>query len=587
MRNLELALAFERIADLLEFLGESPFKIRAYRRVARTLMELAEPIEQVAAEGRLRTLPGVGEAIAAKVEQYLRTGAIELLERLKEQVPEGVVELTQIPGVGPRTARLLSEQLGVRSVAELEEAARDGRVRTVKGMGARTEQAILEGIQRWRARAGRLALPYLLSAAEAVAASLEHRPGIGRVALAGSVRRAEETGSDVDLVVEGLPVETAARGLEGLGPAEPGLWPGTLRVRGPGPGGARVDVWVVPPAQFAAACLVATGPSRHVEGLLRRLEARGFRLEQGQLVGPDGAAHPVTDEATLYRLVGLVWVPPELRWGEDELELAERGELPARLVEVEDIRGDLHTHTDASDGTAPAREMAEAARARGLEYLAITDHSPSLTVARGLSVERLQAQVQTVRALDAEMRQGGGTGPGPGPKTAGRGAFRVLAGSEVDVLPDGSLDYPSDVLAGLDVVIASVHSQMRQSRDEMTRRLLAACEHPHVHILGHPTGRLLGRRDPYEVDMEAVIDRAAETGTVLEINASPDRLDLCARWARAARRRGVRLVIGTDAHSPAQLAFMRYGVLVARRAGLGPEDVLNTRPLEELLAQLK
>lgn len=569
MKNLELARAFEQIASLLEILGESPFKIRAYRRAARTLVELPESVEQAAAQGRLRELPGVGEAIESKILQYLSTGRMELLERLKGQVPEGVLELLEIPGVGPKTARLLLEKLDVRSAEDLEAALRAGRLRTVKGLGARAEQSIREGMERWKALRGRFSLPQLLAAAEPLAAGVAGRDGVTRVTLGGAVRRCDEVGSGVELVVGAHHVSRALASLQDFGEPEPGPWEETWRVARDGPTGVPVTVWVVPDGRFAAACLTSTGPAGHVEGLVRRLAGRGLSWHDGRILRADGAEQEVDEEEDLYRLAGLPWIAPELRWGEDELELAERGLLPDRLVEVEDIRGDLHVHTRESDGTASLPEMAEAARARGLSYLAITDHSPSLTVARGLSVERLEAQLRRIENLD---------GP-PG--------LRVLSGTEVDVHPDGHLDYPDEVLARLDVVVASIHTHFRMSDPEMTRRLVAACESPWVHILGHPTGRLLGRRDPYPVDLEAVLRRAAETGTAVEINASPDRLDLSPAWARQARRLGVRLVISTDAHSPAQLAFMRYGVLVARRAGLGPGDLLNTLRVEEVLARLK
>lgn len=583
MKNLQLAQQFERIAALLEVMGESPFKIRAYRRVAQTLVQLPEPIEEVARQGRLRQLPGVGDAIARKIEEYLETGTISLLERLHEQIPEGVVDLLAIPGIGPRTARLLYEQLGVASLAELEAAARAGRVRQIKGMGARTEAAILEGIERLRRRAGRQPLPYVLATAEALAAGLAALPEVVDVSLAGSLRRAEEIVADIDLVVAGAPQAAADAVRRYLGSGarvEPGLWPGTLRVRGEATGEMPVDVWVVPAEAAGAALFLATGPQPHVDAVTARLSQRGWRWDEaGRLVPADGQragapGHPSSgawpaDEADVYARAGLPWIAPELRWGTDEVERAARGELPKRLLELSDIRGDLHTHTRESDGVAGVEEMAQAARSSGLSYLAITDHSPSLTVARGLSPERLAAHVARIRAVASDL------------------GFAVLAGAEVDIRPDGTLDYPDEVTAGLDWVVASIHSHFRLDEEAMTRRLLAACEHPHVQVLGHPSGRLIGRRDPYAVDLERVLRRAAETGTAVEINASPDRLDLSAEWARRARALGVRLVIDTDAHSPAQLAFMRYGVLVARRAGLGPDDVLNAHDLESLRSQVK
>lgn len=600
MTNFHLAQRFERIAALLEVLGDSPFKIRAYRRVARLIAELPEPIEDVARQGRLRELPGVGEAIAAKIEEYLQTGTIGLLERLQEQIPQGVADLLAIPGIGPRTARLLHEQLGIASLAELEAAARSGRIRTLKGMGARSEAAILEGLERLRRLAGRQPLPYVLGVAEALVRALAQVVGVRAAGVAGGVRRAETTVADVDLVVVSATpadgsgsvravAEAIRRHLGSTATVEPGWWEGTARVRASDVTAVPVDVWVVPPGVEGQALLLATGPAAHVEEVRQRLARRGWRWDDsGRLERVEGSQeesggeHPTgatvepaeedelaRAEAAIYARAGLPWIPPELRWGEDEVQRAERGQLPRRLIRLDDIRGDLHTHTEASDGAADVAEMAKAARERGLEYLAVTDHSPSLVVARGLTPDRLAVHAARIRAVAEET------------------GMALLAGSEVDIGPDGALDYPDEVLAGLDWVVASIHSQFRLDEASQTQRLLAACRHPSVDVLAHPTGRLLGRREPYAVDLERVLQEAAETGTAVEINASPDRLDLDPRWVRRAREVGVRIVIDTDAHSPSQLGFMRYGVLVARRAGLGPGDVLNAHDLDHLRAHRK
>lgn len=586
MRNLDLAVEFERIASLLEILEDSPFKIRAYRRVARALAALPDPIEAMARQGRLREIPGVGEAIAAKIEQYLATGRIALLDRLREQVPEGVVELMEIPGIGPRTARLLHEQLGVDSLAELDAAARAGRIRQLKGMGERTERAILDGIEQWRQRLGRLALPYALAIAEEALQIVASLAEVQATALAGAVRRVEEEVTAIDLVASAArPGKAVAAIRAALGPdfvAEQGEWPGSWTAAGRSPQGIPIEILVVTPDSFAGALFRGTGPEAHVEGVTRLLTRRGWRwrdlvLErEGEAdTSPGGAGVPAEPERpeeverAIYDRAGLPWIPPEMRWGEDEISRALAGALPQRLVDVSDLRGDLHTHTSQSDGTASAEEMARAAKLRGYEYLAVTDHSPSLAVARGLSVERLAAHRAHLRALAEEM------------------GFPVLAGVEVDIRGDGTLDYPDEVLASLEWVVASIHSKFRLGPEAMTRRLVAACEHPCVLVLGHPTGRLLGRRAPYDVDLEQVLACASRTRTAMEINASPDRLDLDARWARRARELGVPVVISTDAHSPAQMDYIRYGVLVARRAGLAPSDVLNTLPLEELRQRVK
>lgn len=574
MERKKVAALFREMADLMDLLGEDRGKAAAYRRAAYSLESSAEDLEVLAAEGRLQTLPGIGPHLAKKVEEILRTGTARHLEGLRARVPEGVRRLTSIPGVGPRTAGQLYRSLGIVDADDLERAIRAGTLLTLAGFGERRVEAIAQGLEQYRRYTGRFLLSAGRRAAEEVLRLVRTLlPGCQAEA-AGSLRRGQETLGDVDLVVASARWEEAASLLRDRGARE-------KRPEGEGYGrlalasseGLEVEMYLVPPEAFFGALLYFTGSRAHLASLERRAEERGLRLTPLGLREVGGMLLPAASEEHLYRILGLPFIPPELREGEGEVEAAERGALP-KLVELADIRGDLHVHTSWSDGSASILTMARAAAERGYEYLAISDHSRSLAVARGLDGNRLSEQAKEIEAAERRLRDEGFD-------------LRILKSAEVDILKDGELDLEPEVLASLHLVTASVHSALHQPRDEFMARLERAFLSPWLDILGHPTCRLLGRRGPSEVDPERLFARAAGRGVALEINSSPDRLDLPSAYLRRAKELGVRFVISTDAHEPEGLGDVEYGVRVARRGWLTPQDILNTRPREVLLSSLR
>jgi len=574
MERKKVAALFREMADLMDILGEERGKAAAYRKAAYSLESSEVDLDRLAAEGRLQTIPGVGPNLARKIEEILETGTARHLERLRSRVPEGVWRLTSIPGVGPRTAGQLYRSLGIADADDLERALRAGTLLTLGGFGEKRVQAIAQGLEQHRRYAGRFLLSAGRRAAEeALRFVRELLPGC-RAEVAGSLRRGQETLGDVDLVVAFERWREAVSLLEGRGARrkEP-EGEGYARLGLAFPERLEVEVYLVPPPAFWGALLYFTGSRAHLSSLERRAGERGLGLTPLGLRGSGGELLPAASEEELYRLLGLPFIPPELREGEGEVEAAEEGRLP-RLLESSDLRGDLHVHTSWSDGSASVLAMARAAAERGYEYLAISDHSRSLAVARGLDGRRLAEQAGEIEAAEEKLREEGF-------------GIRILRSAEVDILKDGRLDLDPGTLASLDLVTASVHSALHQPREELMARLERAFSSPWLDILGHPTCRLLGRRGPAEVDPERLFAWAAEEGVALEINSSPDRLDLPSAHLRRARELGVRFVISTDAHDPEGLGDVEYGVLTARRGWLGPEDVLNTRPCESLLSSLR
>lgn len=571
MRNEELAKIFEDIADLLAIKGESVYRVNAYRRAAETLRDLGQEAEVLWQEGRLKEVPGIGDAIAGKIDELLRTGRLEFYERLKEEVPPELLDLLEIPDVGPKKAALFWKELGITSIDALEAAAREGRLRELPGMGARSEQRILENIEAWKRRqTGRVPLGRALPVAETFLARLRDLPEVAAAEPAGSLRRMRETVGDLDLVVASNQPEEVMEALAGFEEVD--------RIRGMGStkasvelkDGLRMQVWVHPPARFGSAWQYATGSQAHNIRLREIALSQGLSLSEHGFRREDGEEILCRQEEDVYQTLGLPWIPPELREDRGEIEAAQQGRLP-RLLEEADLRGELHAHTDWSDGAATILEMAQAALALGLEYLVITDHSQSLGVASGLTPERLQDQRRAIEEAQEHV--------GPG--------LRILQGAEVEILADGRLDFPDEVLAQLDLVIASLHTSLRQPREQITRRLLAAIENPHVDVIGHPSGRLLGRREGADLDMDAVLRAAAEHQVALEINANPERLDLNDVMARRAMDLGCLLAVNTDAHRPEHFHLRRFGVGVARRGWVAPDRVINTWPLERLLDWLR
>lgn len=568
--NLTVARTFEEIADFLELKGENPFKIKAYQRAARTIQSLDRPLSVLAEEGPLTEIPGIGKAIAEKIQEMLQGGKMTLHEELKAEYPEGILQLITVPGLGPKKAAILYHELQVGSLLDLERAIQEGALRDLKGFGPKTEANLAEGLKRLKAGQGeeRMPLPRAQAIVATLIETLSEVPGVERLEVAGSARRGKETVGDLDLVciaADSKPVMETFCNL---------VSPDKILARGETKSSLlysknlQVDLRVVPAESFGAAMQYFTGSKDHNVSLRIRAEKQKWKLNEYGLFDEQGTNLASLTEEEIYAKLGLDWIPPELREGFNEIELAEKRELP-RLITRADLKGNLHGHTTWSDGQHSVEEMARAAARQGLEYIAITDHSPWVGVANGLDVNRLRllrGEIERVRKLHTGVE--------------------ILWGTEVDIRPDGSLDYPDDVLAELDVVVASVHSNLNQTRDEMTARVLKAIENPHVDILGHPSGRLLGRRPGYDMDWEALFRTAARTHTALEINAYPNRLDLKDTMARRARELGCMLTIGADAHSTEHFEYLKLGVVVARRAWATPESVLNTRPLEEVKAWL-
>lgn len=566
MKNLEIARLFNLMADVLELRQGNVFRIRAYRRAAQNLESLREDVEALAREDRLDEIPGVGADLAGKITEYLRTGHIRDIERATRKIPPGVVALMNVPGIGPKMAMRLYRR-GITDIDRLERAARAGRLRGLPGIQARTEQSILRGVALVRAGQARMPLGRALPIGRALVQALRRVRGVKEIALAGSLRRGRETVGDIDLLVTSdrpRAVMDAFVALPDVAEVlEKGRTKGAIRHRD----GIQIDLRVVEPECFGAALLYFTGSKQHNIRIREIAVRKGLTLsEYGLFRASSGRRLAGASEEEVYAALGLPWIPPELREDAGEIEAALAGRLPA-LVTLDDIRGDLHCHTKASDGHATIEAVVDAARRRGYDYVVITDHSRSARVAGGLSIAECRAHIARVRAVGRRSKN-----------------IVVLAGTECDILPDGSMDYPDSVLASLDLVVAAVHARFRQSRADMTRRLCRALANPHVDVLAHPSGRLLGERDPCDYDLEQVLDTARHHDKALEINAYPTRIDLPDVQARRAHERGVLVAIDTDTHMLDHLAFMELGVLTARRAWIGKPGVVNTWPVKKLLA---
>ncbi len=572
MTNKDVLAALNRIADLLQLKGEDPFRVRGYQRAADTIRGLTEDLTDVAERGELETLPGIGKAMAAKIEELLSTGELGFLNQLQAEVPAGLVELLGVPELGPKTARKLYDELGVETIDQVEAAAADGRVAALKGFGKKSADKLVANIALYRRGRERVLAAVALEQAEPLLERVRAAAGVLEVSLAGSLRRGRETTKDVDILASaedgGPAIEAflASDGIESV--TGQGETKASVRLNS----GLNADLRVVPPASWGAALQYFTGSKEHNIAVRSRARERGLTInEYGVYRIGDEEGEPVASvrEEEVYAAVGLPWIAPELREDRGEVAAAEAGELP-ELISVDQMRGDLHTHTLWSDGAQTVAQMARAALERGDEYLAVCDHSKSLLIGHGLDEQRVREQAKEIEQARAEV---------PG--------IAILRGIEVDILSDGRLDLEHDLLAELDVVVASVHVAFTQDQETMTRRLLAAIETGLVDILGHPTGRLLTRREGFWFDFDTVADACLAHGVAMEINAAPERLDLDEVNARRARRRGLMLSINTDAHHVDHFDFRRFGISQARRAWLGPEAVINTMPLERLLAWLK
>jgi DNA polymerase (family 10) len=556
------------MGDLLEVRGENPFRTRAYRNAAQALLGLSGDLAELIADGSLAAVPGIGEAMHAKIVEFVTTGRIATFERLKAETPPGLVALLRLPGLGSKKVLALHELLQIESLADLRAAAEAGRIAPLKGFGAKTEERIKKGLEFLDGNADRMLLSTALRRADALLAWLRDLPGIGRAEIAGSLRRRTETVDQIDLVCSAAEDRSIPSAFAARPDVAEVVSRGANQVSVRSVEGIRYDLRVADENQFGCLLCLLTGSSGHVAALRDRAVTLGFQLSEAGLVGPAGPiACPTEDD--LFAALRLAPIPPELREGRGEIEAAANGALPELLTRA-DLTGTFHCHTDWSDGGATLEEMAEAARAAGLTYLGIADHSRSAAYARGLSIERVRDQWAAIDAINERCA----------------GSFRIFKGIECDILADGSLDYPDEILAGFDYVVASVHSNFGLPRTTMTERIVRAVEHSLVTMLGHPSGRLLLARAGYAVDLEAVIAAAARSGTMIEINANPHRLDLDADHAAAAKALGVAIVINPDAHAPDGFGDLAYGVDQARRAGLGPADVFNARDPRDVAAAL-
>jgi DNA polymerase (family 10) len=589
-----VAQALREIRALLEVEGENPFKIRAYENGARALEGLPEDLATTIQAGRLTEVQGIGEALAKKISELHATGTTPLLARLRATHPPGILELLQIPDLGPKKVGALHAALGISSLADLEAACRDDRVAGVKGFGAKTQERILEGIQRLRERAAdpRVLLADALEEADALLAHLRASPAAEQVVLAGSARRGRETVADLDVVASSRDPAALSAHLVAYPQVSEVLGRGDTKTSVRLGRGLQVDLRVVPPEDQATLLHHMTGSKAHHLKLRGLARDRGFTLSEWGLYrlppapvpglepapAPEGAAKdrldpslkvPVASEAALYQALGLAYVPPELREDEGELEAARDGTLPQDLVQLADVRGMVHCHTTWSDGRASVEEMARAAEAAGVEYLTITDHSATAGYAGGLDVDRLRRQWDEIDQVQERVK------------------VRLLKGTEADILEDGRLDWPDAVLERLEVVVASIHSRMKMDEDQMTRRLVRAMSLPFFKIWGHGLGRLLGERDPYACRVEEVLDALAASRGAVEVNGDPRRLDLEPRWIRAARARGLPVVLSVDAHATASLGYLRYAVLTARRGWVRRGEVLNARSAAEFAAAVR
>lgn len=566
----ELTRALEELAELSDIKGEVRFKVNAYHRAAEVVKEVGEEILQAEDIKELRKYKGIGEGIAKKILEFKRTGTISKLEELKEEIPVELISLLQVPNLGPRRAKLVYDELGVRTIEELKEAAEAHKLAELHGLGPKAEQNILEGIRHLQTTTGRLPVHRAHRIQEEISGLLKERIPDLTLNPAGSLRRMKETIGDIDILAASDEPMKVMKAFCDLPLVEKVLLHGETKSSVLTTDGLQVDLRVVAPEEYGAALQYFTGSKAHNVRVREIAKKAGKKVsEYGVFRVKDNRRLAGADEEEVYAELGMDCPPPELRENRGEVEAALEHRLPS-LVSLKDIRGDLHVHTEASDGIAGILEMRAAAEALGYRYLAITDHAQNLKVANGLDRERLLRQVEEIERLNSRRDS----------------PVLLLSGTELNVGNRGEVDYDPEILSRLDVVIAAVHGGFRQPREQMTKRILEAIRNPHVKIIAHPTGRLIGQRPPYDVDLRAVMEAAAETGTALELNAFPDRLDLNDENLMEACSRGVMIALGTDAHRREHLAFMFYGVATARRGWLGPEHVLNAMEPEELLRWL-
>jgi DNA polymerase (family X) len=570
MTNQQLAKTFQLIADLLEIKGENIYKILAYRKASESLGNLSQDVNEVWKQGRLMEIDGVGKAIAEKIDELLSTGHLEFLDELEKEVPPSLAEMLQVPDLGPKKIALFWRQVGITNLSELERAARDGRLRYLPGMGEKSEAKILAGIEALGRRSTRLPLGRVWPFAQELVETLRQVPGVTAVEVGGSLRRMRSTVGDIDIMAAAKESSAVMEALVGRKDIARVLGKGDTKASVEFTHGLQAQLWVHPPEHWGTALVYATGSKDHNVRLREYALKKGFSLSEHSLARKDGTEIFCSQEEEVYEALGLPWIPPELREDRGEVQAAIQGKLP-RLIELADIKSDMQSHSTWSDGKLTIREMALAAKAHGYKLLAITDHTSSLGVVQGMNEVDVKKQGMEIEQVQKEFGSD----------------FCILRGAEVEIKSDGSLDYPDEVLGSLDIVLASIHSGLRQPREKITERLTKAMRNPHVDIIGHPTGRLFPDREGADLDMEAVFATAAETGVALEINANPARLDLDDIYARRAIEMGIKLSINTDAHNETDMDFMHFGISTARRAWVEAEDVINTWGVDRLLTWLK
>ncbi len=570
MKNQEIAKIFNDIADILEIKGDNPFRIRAYRRAAQNIEGFAKDIAETREE-ELKKIPGIGQDLADKINEYTKTGKLPFYQELKKEVPSGLLQLLSIPGLGPKTAKTLFEKRKIKNIDDLERLAKKGELKDLPGIRIKTEENILKGIEMVKRHGERHPIGRVLPMAEDMLKRLRETTPVKDLCLAGSLRRWKETIKDIDILATSANPEKVMHGFIRL----PGIK--NVLLKGPTKSsivtreGIQVDLRVVDENSFGAALAYFTGSKAHNIRLREMAVKRGLKInEYGIFEVKTGAKIGGKNEADVYKALRLPFIQPELREDTGEIETVMSHKKLPELLELIDIKGDLHVHSKDSDGSLNIEEIIDPARERGYKYIAVTDHSKGLVIAGGMSIDKILEQNRKIESINKRLR-----------------GFRLLSGVEMDIKSDGTMDYPDEVLKKLDIVVASVHSGFRQSKEQITKRLISAMKNPYVSIIAHPTGRLIGERDAYEVDMEKFLKIAGDTGTAIEINAYPLRLDLSDIYVRKAKEMGIPLVVSTDAHVIYQLDFMRYGVGIARRGWLEEKDVLNTYAYRELLKRLK
>jgi DNA polymerase (family 10) len=564
MKNKELADLFAKMADILEFKNENPFKISAYRRASRVLGDLTQDISEIAESGELKKVPGIGEGMAQKIEEYLKTGKISKYEEVKKGIRDELIAMMEIPGMGPKTLAMIHKEKGISNLSGLEKAIENGSLIGLPGMGEKKAENIKRGIDLLKASKGRMNLGVAFPLAKRIVETLREKTGSKKIEWAGSLRRMRENIGDIDILATGLNHEKIIHAFTHLPEVKEVLASGETKASVIVEGGVQIDIRVVEEDSYGAALQYFTGSKGHNIHLRGIAKAKGIKInEYGVFKGERKIGGK--EEKDIYKILGMDWIEPELREDRGEIEAAQKGTLP-KLIQEPEIKGDLHVHSKWSDGTSSIEEIAKVAQKRGYQYVALCDHSKSLRIAHGLDETRLLKQIEEIDRINEKLK-----------------GFQILKGTEVDILTDGKIDHPDTVLRRLDYVVAAVHSGFKQEKEKMTKRIVRALENPLVHCLAHPTGRLLGARAPYEVDIDEVMEAAKKHGKILEINATLERLDLDDVHCMKAKEMGIRMAIGTDSHHPEQLWMISLGVGVARRGWLETPNVLNTLSLKEIL----